>query len=278
LSLSTLDLETPPDGGFPGLLRAWRRRRRMSQLGLALASDVSQRHVSFLESGRARPSRAMILQLSETLDVPLRERNAWLVAAGFAPVYRLRPLDDPQMEPVIGAVRTMLAAHEPFPGVALDRDWNVVLSNAPFDRTIALLGEDIWTRVGATQPNLMRLFFHPQGIRPLVTNWPTIGPLLWLRARKEAETLGGKGVRALLTELAPYQSDEVLWPPVETALAPVAPFEMRLGDLTISMFAIIATLGTAQDVTAEELRIETLFPADPQTEAFFRAAHADAPR
>ena len=278
MSVSTLEFERPPEDGFPGLLRTWRRRRRMSQLGLALAADVSQRHVSFLEAGRARPSRAMILQLSETLDVPLRERNAWLMAAGFAPQFRLRPLDDPQMAQVLNAVRIMLAAHEPYPAAAFDRDWNVTLSNGAFDRMIGLLGEDIWTRVGASERNLMRLFFHPQGIRSLVKNWAAIGPLLWLRARKEAETLGGKGVKALMAELAPYQSEEVLWPPVETTLAPVAPFELEVGGQAISMFAVIATLGTAQDVTAEELRIETLFPADPATEAMFRAMHAEARR
>lgn len=178
--------ETPPDAaaGFPRLLREWRQKRRLSQLGLALSSGVSQRHVSFLESGRANPSRNMILQLSETLEVPLRDRNLWLTAAGFAPIFQVRALDDPQMALVMSAVRMMLKAHEPFPAIALDRAWNVRLSNKPFDRLGAMLGENIWTRVGGDQRNLMRLFFHPQGIRPFVTNWSAVGPLMWRRAQR----------------------------------------------------------------------------------------------
>ena len=169
-----MDLEAPlfrigADGGFPRLLRDWRQRRRMSQLDLALESGVSQRHVSFLESGRANPSRSMILQLSETLEVPLRDRNHWLAAAGFAPLFKARALDDPQMGQVMGAVRMMLTAHEPFPALALDRAWNIRMSNASFDRMMGLLGGGIWDRIGGGERNLMRLFFHPQGIRPFVT-------------------------------------------------------------------------------------------------------------
>jgi transcriptional regulator with XRE-family HTH domain len=176
VSMPTVRQPWAGGSGFPSLLRAWRQRRRLSQLDLALASDVSQRHVSFLESGRANPSRTMILQLSEALDVPLRDRNTWLTAAGFAPVFRTRPVDDPQMGQVMNAVRMMLAAHEPFPAIALDRAWNVLLSNTPFDLLGAMLGDDIWARIGGGQRNLMRLFFHPQGIRPLVTNWAAGAP------------------------------------------------------------------------------------------------------
>ncbi|MGZ3376801.1 MAG: MmyB family transcriptional regulator, partial [Phenylobacterium sp.] len=155
-----------------------------------------------------------------------------------------------------------LAAHEPFPAIALDRAWNVLLSNRPFDLLAAMLGEDIWARVGGEQRNLMRLFFHPQGIRPLVTNWTAVGPLIWRRAQKEAEALDGQEMKAVLADLAPHQDVDLLWSEADTALSPVLPFSLRVGDHALSMFAIIATLGTAQDVTAEELRIETLFPAD----------------
>jgi transcriptional regulator with XRE-family HTH domain len=260
------------DTGFPRLLREWRQKRRLSQLDLALTSGVSQRHVSFLESGRANPSRNMILQLSETLDVPLRDRNAWLTAAGFVPLFRTRALDDPQMGQVMSAVRMMLTAHEPFPALALDRAWNVRMSNKSFDQMGAMLGDDIWTRVGGEQRNLMRLFFHPLGIRPFVTNWSAVGPLMWSRAQREAEALGGLEMKAVLDDLAPLQPDTILWSAADTALLPVMPFEMQVGDLKMSMFAIVATFGTAQDVTADELRIETLFPADPETEALFRNA------
>ncbi len=276
VSVSIQDLRPGGEAGFPFLLREWRLKRRLSQLDLALSSGVSQRHVSFLESGRANPSRNMILQLSETLDVPLRDRNAWLTAAGFAPIFRTRALDDPQMGQVMNAVRMMLSAHEPFPAIALDRAWNIRLSNRPFDRLDAMLGEDIWTRVGGAQRNLMRLFFHPLGIRPFVTNWPAVGPLIWRRAQREAESLGGLEMKAVLDELAPLQDPGVLWSAPDTALVPVMPFAMAINGMNISMFAVVATFGTAQDVTADELRIETLFPADADTEAMFRgAASAD---
>lgn len=266
------------DAGFPRMLRDWRQKRRMSQLDLALSSSVSQRHVSFLESGRANPSRAMILQLSETLDVPLRERNAWLTAAGFAPLFRTRPLDDPQMAQVMNAVRMMLSSAEPFPAIALDRAWNVRMANKPFERLGAMLGENVWERIGGDQPNLMRLFFHPQGIRSLVTNWAAVGPLIWRRARKEAEALGGQEMKAVLDALEPFQDPEILWSAVDAALLPVLPFNMEVGGLRLSMFAVVATFGTAQDVTADELRIETLFPADADTEALFRNAASGAGR
>jgi transcriptional regulator with XRE-family HTH domain len=268
--MSSTQAHTSRIGGFPGILREWRLKRRLSQLDLALTSGVSQRHVSFLESGRARPSRTMVLQLSETLDVPLRDRNAWLTAAGFAPVFRTRELDDPQMAQVMGAVRMMLTAHEPFPAIALDRAWNVRMANAPFERLGAMLGDDLWERVGGGQPNLMRLFFHPDGIRPFITNWRAVGPLIWRRALREADAAGGQEMKAVLDELAPLQDAQMLWSPADTALAPVIPFELQVAGLSLSMFAVVATFGTAQDVTADELRIETLFPADAQTEALFR--------
>ena len=278
MSVSSPDPRPAKAGGFPGLLRAWRQKRRLSQLDLALSSGVSQRHVSFLESGRANPSRNMILQLSETLDVPLRDRNDWLTTAGFAPLFRTRALDDPQMGQVMSAVRMMLAAHEPFPAIALDRAWNVRMSNRSFDLLGAMLGEDIWERIGGGPHNLMRLFFHPLGIRPLVTNWSAVGPLIWRRAQREADMLGGQEMKAVLDDLAPHQDADVLWPAAHTDLVPVLPFNLQVGELRLSMFAIIATLGTAQDVTADELRIETLYAADPQTEALFRGAAAGAGR
>jgi transcriptional regulator with XRE-family HTH domain len=257
---------------FPQLLKTWRQRRRLSQLELALESGVSQRHLSFLELGRANPSRSMILQLSATLEVPLRDRNDWLVAAGFAPLFRARPLDDPQMSQVMGAVRRMLASHEPFPAVAVDRAWNIRLSNRPFDGLVALLGADVWTRIGGGERNLTRLFFHPKGIRPLVANWSAIAPLLWHRARREAEALGGEEMKAVLAELRPYQDAETLGAAEEIALVPVLPLEIEKDGLRVSLFTVISTFGTAQDVTADELRIESFFPADEATEKLFRSA------
>lgn len=276
MSISTVETRGRIGEAFPGLLKSWRAKRRMSQLELALASGVSQRHVSFLESGRANPSRRMILQLSETLEVPLRERNDWLTAAGFAPVFRARPLEDPQMAQVMGAVHMMLANHEPFPAVAVDRAWNIRLSNRPFDGLIEIIGADVWTRVGGPQRNLMRLFFHPDGIRPLVTNWKAIAPLLWHRAQREAEALGGEEMKRVLDDLAPHQDADTLWAAEDAALVPVLPLKMEKDGLAISLFTVIATFGTAQDVTADELRIESLFPADAATEALFRSTAPEA--
>ncbi|MBI1260113.1 MAG: helix-turn-helix domain-containing protein [Rhizobiales bacterium] len=268
MSLQSMGSET----GFPHILKSWRQKRRLSQLDLALSAGVSQRHVSYLESGRARPSRSMILQLSETLEVPLRERNDWLTAAGFAPAFKARPLEDPQMGQIMGAVKMMLTNHEPFPAVAIDRAWNIRMTNAPFDMMLAMLGEDVWARVGGTQRNLMRVMFHPEGIRPLVANWDAIAVLLWHRAEREADALGGEEMKAVLAELSRYQDEQLLYPAEDAALLPVLPLEIVKDGMKISLFTVIATFGTAQDVTADELRIESFFPADADTELLFRSA------
>jgi transcriptional regulator with XRE-family HTH domain len=269
--MSTHTIERTSGAGFPLLLKAWRERRRLTQLELALESGVSQRHVSFLESGRARPSRTMILQLSETLDVPLRERNDWLLAAGFAPAFKARPLDDPQMAQVLSAVRMMLTSHAPFPAIAIDRLWNIRMANAPFETLSAMIHPDVWTRIGGAERNLMRLFFHPEGIKPWIANWSAVAPLLWHRAKREADALGGEQLKQLLIELASYQDPALDWN-TETMLVPVLPIEIVKDGVRISLFTVIATFGTAQDVTADELRIETLFPADAATERLLRSS------
>lgn len=270
MTLRSLQPRGADAAGFAELLRAQRHRRRVSQLELAVDAGVSQRHLSFLESGRARPSRAMILQLCETLDVPLRERNDWLIAAGFAPMFHTRGLDDPQMAQVMNAIRLMLTNHAPFPALAFDRAWNIRLTNAPFDLLVQMLGSDLWTRVGGAERNLLRLMFHPAGLRPFVTNWTTAGPLLWQRARREADTLGGAEMKAILDELAPFQSGDTLASDAGVLLLPVLPIEIEKDGLRVSLFTVISTFGTAQDVTADELKIELLFPADAATDSLFR--------
>lgn len=265
--------DTP--GGFARHLKHWRRLRRFSQLELSLNSGVSQRHVSFLESERARPSRDMVLQLCEALEVPLRERNDWLIAAGFAPVFKTRPLEHPEMAQVLSAVRMMLANHEPFPAVAIDRAWNVQMANPAFERLALLLGAELWERVGGGPRNLMRLFFHRDGLRPYIRNWGDTAPLLWQRATREAAAIGGQEMQALLDELQPQQGPETLAPRDAAPLLPVMPVIMEKDGLRISLFTVIATFGTAQDINANELRIESFFPADDATDALFRMA-ADA--
>jgi transcriptional regulator with XRE-family HTH domain len=263
-----------PQPSFPALLRAWRTRRHLSQLELALASGVSQRHLSFLEKGRSRPSRTMILQLSEALQVPLRERNALLLSAGFAPMFRARSLDDPQMAQVLAAVHMMLANHAPFPAIAIDRCWNIRMANAPFEQLATMLGRDLWTRIGGTERNLMALFFHPYGLKPLIANWAAIAPFLWHRARREAELVGGEDMRAMLDQLSAFQSADTLWAGEETTLLPVLPVDLVKDGVRISLFTVISTFGTAQDATADELRIESFFPADTGTEQLFRQLEA----
>ncbi|MGH1361222.1 MAG: helix-turn-helix domain-containing protein [Burkholderiaceae bacterium] len=269
-------VSSPPEAqpGFPHLLKHWRTRRRLSQLDLALTSGVSQRHISFLESGRAKPSRDMSLLLSESLDVPLRDRNHWLTAAGFAPVYKARPLDDPQMNQVRSAVSMMLTNHAPFPAIAIDRAWNILMSNEPFDQLSGLVGPDLWSRVGGDQRNLMRLFFHPLGIKPWVTNWEAVAPVIWHRARREADALSGEEMKQVLNELSEYQQNELLMSGVDAQLVPVLPLTLEKDGLKLSLFTVIATFGTAQDVTADEMRIESMFPADQETEAFFRGKNS----
>ena len=216
----------------------------------------------------------MILQLSETLDVPLRERNDLLVAAGFAPMFRARPMDDPQMSQVMGAVRMMLGNHEPFPAIAIDRCWNIRLSNKSFDTMAAMMGDELWTRIGGPERNLMQLFFHPNGLRPFIANWDVIAPLLWHRARREAESVGGEDMRQLLADLSQHQSADTLWAAEEAVLMPLLPLDVEKDGARISLFTVISTFGTAQDATADELRIESFFPADAATEAMFRALQA----
>ncbi len=274
--MSSLSLAWPQgrDAEFPSLLRRWRELRRMSQLDLALASGVSQRHVSFLEVGRARPSRSMILLLSDVLEVPLRDRNDWLAAGGFAPAFQTRALDDPEMAQVTTAIRMMLDNHEPFPAVAVDRAWNIRLANDAFERLSAVAVGETWNQVGGEARNLLRLFFHPAGLRPFVTNWLEVAPLLWRRAQREAETVGGQDMKAVLADLSQYQDTEVLRSAHAATLLPVIPLQLARDGVAVSLFTVISTFGTAQDVTTDELRIECMFPADEATERLFRGLAA----
>lgn len=266
--------------GFGDALRRWRRERRLSQLDLALAADVSQRHLSFLESGRARPSRAMTLQLAEALDLPLRERNRLLVAAGFAPVYATRDLDDADMAPVRHALDLMLSHLEPNPVLVLDRNWNMLRHNRAMDRAFAALGdpEALWARVCGDGPrNLLKFTFHPAGARPFIRNWEEVAGLLLWRGRREAEADANDTLHSVIDEILDYEGIPRRWrlpthpdgPP-----PPILPLEYELGGQVLSLFSMLSGFGTAQDVTAEEIRIETFFPADDASAALLRALAA----
>jgi transcriptional regulator with XRE-family HTH domain len=260
---------------FGHMLREYRRTRRLSQLDFSLQADISQRHLSFLESGRARPSREMVLQLAEALDVPLEARNRLLLAAGFAGVFPRRSIDASSMAPVREALSRILAQHEPFPAFAVDRAWNLLLANAATPRLMNVLGglDGMVARVGGP-PNLLKLTLHPEGLRPFIANFDEIAaPLL---ARTAREALEHPSVDAVLQEVLRYPGLPVRGRHVEWGepMLPILPTVFRVGETEIRLFTTLTSFGTPLDVTADELRIECLFPADAATEAALRALAA----
>jgi transcriptional regulator with XRE-family HTH domain len=253
---------------FGRRLSAWRAVRRESQLSLAYAAGVSQRHLSFLEIGRARPSREMVLRLCEALEVPLRARNELLAAAGFAAHYPERPLGGEALEEVDEALQRILAHHEPYPAFVLDRHWRVVRANAAGERLIGGLLDAVTLAsvVENGRLNFMRLMFEPTQMRARIRNWREIAPVLVARLRKEAAADPASPSAALLSELAPAALGRDESAPV----APTARLELSIGDGVLRLFNAITTFGTPQDVTVQELRIEMSFPADAESEALLR--------
>jgi transcriptional regulator with XRE-family HTH domain len=255
---------------FGALLRHWRSLRRQSQLELALSTNVSQRHLSFLESGRAQPSRAMVLRLAEALNVPIRERNALLHAAGFSAVFNRTGLSEPAMAPVRDALELMLGHHDPYPALVVDRDWNLLMANGALQRLLGLAGnpESMFATVCGDGPrNVYRLSFHPAGLRPFIANWDEMAAHLLQRLARETAATGSDTGHALLEELLAYPDIPDQWQGVvmDEPLNPVLPLELTLGGLHLRLFSVIATFGTPQDVTTDELRIESFFPADDAT-------------
>ncbi len=266
---------TIPELAFGGLLRQWRTQRKLSQLDLALHSEVSQRHLSFLESGRARPSQQMVMQLSEALEIPLRERNTLLQAAGFAPFYRQRGLAEADMAPVQDALTRMLNHHEPYPAVVVDRDFNLLMENRAFVRLMSLFGDpaDVWL---ACCPdggrNLLRLTFHAAGARPYIRNFDEVGAIMLLRAYRETLANSSPGIQAFLAELRRDPSVPAHWHNNLSTLSlpPVLPLALGGDAGELRLFSMISTFGTPADITTDEIRVETFFPADSASEAFFR--------
>ncbi len=258
--------------GFPQLLRERRRARGLSQEELAQQAQTSQRHLSYLESGKARPSRAMVLQVSEALACPLRERNHWLLAAGFAPLFGERPLTNPDMAPVRQALEMMLRQQEPYPAVVVDRAWNVVMVNAATTRLMGLLGGDaMWQAVCGEGPhNILKLTFHQRGLRPLITNLDELGPALLARAIAEAREHAGAA--EVLAEILAYPGIPPRWRLSDAwvPVTPVLPTRLKLGNVSLNFITLLASFGMAQDVTTDDLRVECLFPADAATEALMR--------
>jgi transcriptional regulator with XRE-family HTH domain len=246
------------------LLQYWRQVRRMSQLALATRAQVTPRHVSFVESGRSAPSREMVLTLATTLDLPLRERNQLLLAAGYAPLYQDTELGRPAMVPVRAAIDRMLDRHEPYPAVVLSRHWDVLQTN---DAAAALFS---WLGPFPGPANVVRLMFDPAGLRPHVANWSAVAPALIQRVHREA--VGGvpdPRTAALLDEVLAAPGVPRQWraPDFTVDLLPVVPVEFGRDGRTLRYFSMVTTVGTPQDIAAQEIRLESFFPTDDATAA-----------
>ncbi len=239
---------------FPDLLRTWRKHRRLSQLDLALEADVSARHISFLETGRARPSRDMIAHLGEVLTLPLDAVNQMMIAMGFTPRFPSTPLDDAAMAPVREAVRWMLDRHAPYPGIALDRLWTIKMLNAPAARLFAPLG----VAEGGSLLDLTTSDLMPQ----IIENWPVVAHHSAMRLRAESAAAGGlPALDAAAAKLSQDAGQDMPNP------GPTIPTIYRMGDQRLSLFGTIAQFSTVADETLEDFKIELFFPADSATEA-----------
>jgi transcriptional regulator with XRE-family HTH domain len=251
------------------LLRDWRRRRRMSQLDLGLEAGVSPRHLSFIETGRSRPSAEMVLQLAEALSVPLRERNALLLAAGYAPAYGQRDLDAPEMGPVREAIDRLLRAHEPYPAVVIDRHWGLVAGNS----AIPFLTTGVADHLLEPPVNVLRLSLHPEGMAPRIANLGEWKAHLLHRLRRQASVTADLELARLYKELRALPCSEPV-PRVTTPAAGdvVVPLRYRLGDdRVLSFVSMTAILGTPMDVTLENLAVEAFYPADAETGSYLRS-------
>lgn len=255
-------------------MRYWRQTRRLSQLALAGEAEMSARHLCFLETGRARPSREMVLRLAGVLDVPLRDRNVLLLAAGFAPAYTEATLDAPELEWVRIAIDALLRQQEPYPAVVMNRHWDVVASNTAASRFFGfLLGE----AAGEVPMNVIRLMFHPRGLRPHVVQWPATAEALVRRIHREAVgRVMDADTTALLSEVLSYPDVPTAWRQADpgTAFVPVLPVSFSKLGRTFNFFSTVTTLGTPQDVTVQEIRVESFFPVDRQTDGYARALAA----
>jgi transcriptional regulator with XRE-family HTH domain len=250
------------------LLREWRQRRRLSQLDLALDAEISTRHLSFLETGRSRPSREMVLNLAERLDVPLRDRNLLLHAAGYASVFPERPLDDPALRVARQAIDQVLAAHEPYPALAVDRHWTLVTANAASQRLMA--------GVDATllQPpiNVMRLSLHPKGLAPRTANLAEWRAHLLARLRHQIDVTSDPVLIRLLRELRDYPAPQEIGGEVDSSAVAV-PFKLATDAGVLAFFSTTTVFGTPVDITLSELALEAFYPADAATaEALRRLA------
>ena len=253
-----------------GLLKDWRQRRRLSQLELSVEADVSARHLSFVETGRSRPSRELVLHLAEHLDVPLRERNTLLLAAGYSPAYRQTSLEAAEMAPVRDALDKILAGHEPYPAVIVDRRWSLVSANRP---ALALLTDGVAPDLLTPPPNALRVSLHPGGLAPRIGNLGEWSAHLMTRLHRQLVASGDSELATLYEELRQYPGV------VEDHTANAEPAAMLFVPLVLRtpagqelhFFSTLATFGTAVDITVAELAIESFFPADEATAQALRS-------
>lgn len=260
---------------FGALLRSWRIDRHLSQAELALAIETPPRHVSFLETGRANPSREMVTRLATALQIPLRDRNTLLKAAGFADLYPDATLSEAEMAMLQRAVVSMMTAHDPYPAFVVDRSWFVQDANASGRRMLGLIAETFPFDPPESPLNMLDATFSPKGIRPFIVNWEDYARQAIQRIHREA--LSPADVRAALDRIGRYPDLPTDWWALDLryALAPVFPIRMEAGGLQLNFFSVIATIATPTGALAQELRVETLFPADEETENRLRHPSAN---
>jgi transcriptional regulator with XRE-family HTH domain len=260
--------------GFGALLRQWRQRRRLSQLDLALDAGISARHLSFVETGKSLPSRAMVLRLAERLDVPLREQNRLLLSAGYAPAFPERPFDAPSLVTARRAVEAVLAAHEPFPALAVDRHWTLVAAN----RAVAPLLVGIDPALAAPPCNVLRLSLHPDGLQRRIRNLAGWRAHILARLHRQVEMTADAGLAALMEELRAYPLPRGA--PGRTSVAEggevCVPLVLETPHGVLSFLSTTTVFGTPIDVTLAEIAVEAFFPADAETAEALRAVAAGA--
>lgn len=258
--------------GVGPLLRDWRGRRRRSQMDLALEAGVSPKHLSFVETGRAKPSRELLMTLAQHLDVPLRERNDLLLAAGFAPRYHETPIDDPSMQRVRASLERLLQTHDPYPGVVLDRRWNIVLANQAAGALVAAVEPALL----APTMNIFRISLHPNGMAARTLNFAEWARYLVWQLHRLVIASADDELVALEREVLAYPNVAALMASGDGTNADdmplLIPCRLTLGGHEVSLFSTLTTFGTPRDITLDELAVELFFPADDATEAILRAA------
>ena len=255
------------------LLRNWRERRRKSQLELALDAEISTRHLSFVETGRAKPSREMILLLAENLQIPLRERNKILISGGYAPIFSEKNLEDVSLNAVKTAIDLILQGHEPFPALAVDRHWNMVAAN----KIVPILLEEVSPKLLENPINVLRLSLHPEGLAPKIVNFQQWRNYILKRLRKQADDSADEGLEKLFDELSGYKfngkRNENVANSHHEIIVPLQ-IESKFG--VLSFISTVTVFGTPIDVTVSEIALETFFPADEKTrEIFYKLANRD---